>query len=300
MSIIIEAVPNFSEGRRPDVVAAIVEAIKAPGVLLLDQSSDADHNRSVVTVAGAPDAVLEGAFRAVRTAAELIDMFSQRGAHPRIGATDVLPLVPIEGITVEECVQLAHQLAKRIAYELALPVYMYAAAATRPERRRLPDIRKGEFEGLLETIHTAERMPDYGPAKVGSAGAIVVGARPFLVAYNVYLNTGDVAIAKAIAKTIRESSGGYPAVQALGLLVEGQAQVSMNFVDTNVTPIHVVYDAIGRLAADQGVSIDRSELIGLTPRSVVFGAAAHYLKLPDLTPARTVEEAVRQSLISNL
>ena len=289
---IIESVPNFSEGRRPEVVQAIVEAIQAPGVLLLDYSSDWDHNRSVVTVAGAPEAVLEGLFRAVRVAAERINLFAHQGEHPRLGATDVVPIVPIEGITLEECAALARTLGQRIADELEIPVYLYAAAATRPDRVRLPDIRKGNFEGLLAEIQQPERAPDYGPARLGPAGATVVGARPFLVAYNVYLQGSDVALAKAIAKAIRESSGGLPGIQAMGLLVDGQAQVSMNLVDMNKTPLHVVYDRIGELAAEKGIAVDRSELIGLIPQNVMLQAAAHYLKLPHFDASRTVEGAM--------
>ena len=262
---IVEAVPNFSEGRRPEVVDAIVAAIQAPGVLLLNYSSDWDHNRSVVTVAGPPDAVLEGLFRAIAVAASEIDLFEHRGEHPRIGATDVVPLVPIEAITLEECVALAQQLGRRVGDELGLPVYLYEAAATRPERRRLPDIRRGEFEHLVETILEPERAPDFGPTQVGPAGAVVIGTRPFLVAYNVYLETDDVSVAKAIAKTIRESSGGLPAVRALGLLVEGKAQVSMNLVDTGQTPLHVVFDRITELARAGGIGVSHSELIGLVP-----------------------------------
>jgi len=296
MPPLIEAVPNFSEGRRPEVVQALVEAIQTPGVLLLDYSSDWDHNRSVITVAGEPRAVLEGLLAAVRVAAERINLFEQRGEHPRIGAADVAPLVPVQGITLAECVALAEELGARIGEELELPVYLYAAAARRPERRRLPDIRQGEFEGLVQTIHLPERAPDFGPARVGPAGAVVVGARPFLVAYNVYLHTPDVEIAKGIAKSIRESSGGFPAVQAKGFLVEGQAQVSMNLLDTQTTPLHVVYDEIGRLAAEQGVQVDRSELIGLMPQSVLLAAAAHYLRLPQEAAERTVEGAVQRAL----
>lgn len=291
---IIESVPNFSEGRRPEIIAALVEAIQAPGVLLLDHSSDADHNRTVITVAGEPDAVLEGVFRAVAVAAQKINLFEHRGEHPRIGATDVAPFVPIEGITLEECVGLAHRLGRRIGEELRLPVYLYAAAATRPERRRLPDIRRGEFEGLIETIHLPERTPDYGPAQVGPAGAVVVGARPFLVAYNIYLQTPDVEIARTIAKAIRESSGGLPAVQAKGFLVEGQAQVSMNLLDTEVTPLHVVYTEVQRLAEMQGIAIDRSELVGLAPERVIRAAAAYFLKLGGADNVHTVEGAMRR------
>lgn len=292
---IIESVPNFSEGRRADVIQALVEAIQAPGVLLLDASSDADHNRSVITVAGEPEAVLEGVFRATALAAQRINLFEQRGEHPRLGATDVIPLVPIAGITLAECVALAHRLGARIGQELGLPVYLYAAAATRPERTRLPDIRRGEFEELLTTIDQPARTPDYGPPTVGPAGAVVVGARPFLVAYNLYLQTPEVEIAKAIAKQIRESSGGLPAVQAKGFLVEGQAQVSMNLLDTHVTPLHVVFDRVTQLAAEQGIAIDRSELIGLMPEQVMLAAAAHYLKLEESAAANTVEGAIRRA-----
>jgi len=296
MSILIEAVPNFSEGRRPKIVAAIVAAIQAPGVLLLDASSDADHNRSVVTVAGAPEAVLEGLFRATAVAAEHIDLFTHCGEHPRIGATDVIPLVPIADITLNECAVLAQQLGRRIGEELQLPVYLYAAAATRPERQRLPDIRRGQFEALIESIHSPERVPDFGPARVGAAGAVVVGARPFLVAYNIYLDSSDVALASTIARTIRESSGGLPAVQAKGFLVEGQAQVSMNLLDIGRTPLHDVFDTVVRLASEHGVAVDRSELIGLAPQQVMLAAAAHYLQLPFAQAERTVENAIRHKM----
>jgi glutamate formiminotransferase len=269
-----------------------VAAIQVPGVLLLDHSSDPDHNRSVLTVVGPPAAVLEGLLAAVRVAAARINLFEHRGEHPRLGAADVLPLVPIQGITLAECVTLAEQLGAQIAEELDLPVYLYAAAARRPARRRLPDIRQGEFEDLVRTIGEPHRAPDFGPARIGPAGAVVVGARPFLVAYNVYLQSADVELAKAIAKRIRESSGGFPAVQAKGFLVEGQAQVSMNLLDTAQTPLHVVYDEILRLAAEQGSAVDRSELIGLMPQSVIFAAAAHYLRLGDFPPARTIEGAL--------
>ena len=291
---LIESVPNFSEGRRPEVIAALVQAIQAPGVLLLDYSSDADHNRSVLTVVGPPQAVLAGILQAVRVAAQQINLFEHHGEHPRIGAADVVPLVPIQGITLAECVALAEKLGQQIGEELDLPVYLFAAAARRPERRRLPDIRQGEFEGLVQSIGQPERAPDFGPARVGPAGAVVVGARPFLVAYNVYLHTENVEIAKEIAKRIRESSGGLPAVQAKGFLVEGQAQVSMNLLDTMRTPLHVVYDEIARQAGEHGIAVDRSELIGLAPQSVMLQAAAHYLRLPDFTADRTVEGAIQR------
>ncbi len=292
---IVEAVPNFSEGRRPEVVDEIVDAIQVPGVLLLDRSSDWDHNRSVVTIAGPPDAVVEGLFRATKVAAERINLFEHEGAHPRLGATDVVPIVPIRDISLEECVEYARKLGQRIGDELSLPVYLYEAAATRPERRSLPKVRKGQFEALVKEIGNPEREPDFGPAKVGPAGAVIVGARPFLIAYNFYLKSDDVSIAKKIARTIRESSGGLPAVKSMGLLVDGQAQVSMNLVDFNQTPLHVVTDEVARLAKEHGTEFDRAELIGLIPLAAVIQAAAHYLRLPELTEERIVEMAIERA-----
>ncbi len=293
--VVIEAVPNFSEGRRPEVVAAIVAAIQAPGVLLLDHSSDWDHNRSVVTVAGSPAAVVEGLFQAVATAARLISLFEHKGEHPRLGATDVVPLVPIHNITLAECAAWATALGARIGAELGIPVFLYEAAATRPERRNLATLRKGQFEALINEIDTPARRPDFGPARLGPAGATVVGARPFLIAYNFYLTTDDVEIARTIGKSIRESSGGFPAVKAMGLLVEGQAQVSMNLVDYTQTPLHVVYDAVRTQALAAGVDIDRSELIGLVPQEAMLQAAAHYLRLPAFSAGRVVETAIQRA-----
>lgn len=289
---VIEAVPNFSEGRDPAVLARIVDAIQAPGVQLLDASRDADHNRSVVTVAGEPAAVLEGLFRAVATAAELIDLFTQRGVHPRLGATDVVPLVPIAGITLEECAALARQLGARIGTELELPVYLYEAAATRPERRNLADVRRGQFEGLVREIGLPARAPDFGPARVGPAGAVIVGARGFLVAYNFFLATADVGIAQAIARQVRQSDGGLPGVKAIGLLVSGRAQVSVNLVDYTQTPLHVLSERVAQLARELGTEFVEAELIGLLPQDVALAAAAHYLKLPGLGAERVVELAI--------
>lgn len=294
--VLVEAVPNFSEGRRPDVVDAIVEAIQAPGVYLLDRSSDWDHNRSVITVAGAPEAVVEGLFRAVRVASLLIDLFQHKGAHPRLGAADVVPIVPIRNITLDECAALARALGRRIGEELELPVYLYEAAALRPERRNLADVRRGEFERLVQEIGLPERKPDFGPARVGPAGAVIVGARPFLIAYNFYLKCADVEIAKAIARAIRESSGGLPAVKAMGLLVNGQAQVSMNLVDYTRTPLHVVMEQVTGLARQYGTDVDRSELIGLIPQDAMLQAAAHYLKLPNFDRLRVIENAIEAAV----
>jgi glutamate formiminotransferase len=250
----------------------------------------------VLTIAGSPEAVVEGLFRAVEVAARHINLFEQRGAHPRLGATDVAPLVPLRHISLEECVALARTLGRRIGDELQLPVYLYEAAATRPERRNLADVRRGEFEGLIATIHTPERTPDFGPAKVGPAGAVIVGARPVLIAYNVFLDTADVAIARSIAKRIRARDGGLAAVRALGLLVDGQAQVSVNLIDYTQTPLHVVFDAIMQLAQAHGVEVARSELIGLAPQEALLQAAAHHLKLPSLTADHTIEGALQRAL----
>lgn len=279
-----------------EVVDAIAAAIQQPGVHLLHRTSDWDHNRSVLTVAGEPEAVLAGLFRAVTVAAERIDLRQQRGVHPRLGATDVVPLVPLEGTTLEECVALARRLGERIGDELGLPVYFYEAAASRPERRNLADVRAGEYERLVEEIHLPQRQPDCGPARVGPAGAVIVGARPFLIAFNVFLKSSDVTIAKRIARTIRESSGGLPAVKALGLLVDGQAQVSMNLVDFRITPPHAVVARIAAEARLLGVEIDRSELIGLLPQEALLAAAAHALGLPALGPDQVVEMALRRAI----
>ena len=239
---IVECVPNFSEGRREKVIEQIVAAMAdSPGAQVLDVQSDPDHNRSVVTLVGAPQAVVEAAFQGMTIAAELIDMNHHRGGHPRMGATDVVPFVPIRGLTMQDCVALARQLGERVGNELGIPVFLYEAAATRPERRNLADVRRGEYEGLKEEITTKpDRAPDFGPAVLGTAGATAIGARPALIAYNVYLNTDDVKPAKAIAKAIRHSSGGLRYVKAMGLIVEGQAQISMNLTDYQRTPIHRV------------------------------------------------------------
>jgi glutamate formiminotransferase len=294
-NVLVEAVPNFAEGRRPEIIDAIAAAIKVPGVALIDRSSDWDHNRTVLTVAGVPAAVVEGLFRAVAVAAHHINLFEQRGVHPRLGATDVVPLVPLRNISLEECVSLARDLARRIGEELRLPVYLYEAAALRPERRNLADVRRGEFEALLTTINSDERRPDFGPAQLGPAGAVIVGARLPLIAYNVLLDSSDVSIAQKIARKIRASSGGLPAVRALGLLVNGRAQVSMNLVDYTQTPLHVVYGEITRLAQAYGVAVASSELIGLVPQDAMFQAAAHYLKLSGFSAAKTIEGALARA-----
>lgn len=292
MSAIIESVPNFSEGRRQDVIDTILAAYSSvEGARIIDHSSDPDHNRSVVTLVGAPAAVSEALFRGIAKAAELIDMNQQQGAHPRIGATDVVPLVPIREISMEECVALARALAQRVSAELHIPTYLYYKAATRPDRQVLAHIRKGEYEGLKAALAAGEeaRRPDFGPAQLGSAGATVIGARPPLIAYNIYLTTSDVTIAKKIAKAIRHSSGGMRYLQAMGLLVEGRAQVSMNFLDYTRTPLHRVTEMVRREASRYGVGIHNAELIGLIPEQALLDAAQWYLQLDNLTPAGILE-----------
>ena len=281
---LVECVPNFSDGRNQAVLDALREAIaRVPGVRLLDTQADASHHRSVFTLVAPPDAAVEAAFRAMQVATARIDLTTHRGEHPRMGATDVVPFVPVRGVTMDDCVQLARQLAERVGRELAIPVFLYARAATRPERERLPDIRKGEFEGLRERIGTDPAAdPDFGPKRIHpTAGATAIGARPFLVAYNIYLDATDVGLAKAIAKRIRTSSGGLPAVQASGFLVDGQAQVSMNLLDIDVTPPAAVFAAVEAEARARGVGVVRSEVVGLIPERAVLGAGAALLKLPD-------------------
>lgn len=276
---LIECIPNFSEGRRIEVVNSIVDAITSvAGIVLLDRSSDTDHNRSVVTYAGCPERVVEAAFRGIAEAAQRINLETHRGVHPRIGATDVVPFVPLRNITLEDCVQLAQQLGDRVGRELSIPVYLYEAAATRPERQRLENIRRGQYESLKAKIgDDSQYTPDFGPSLLGAPGATVIGARNPLIAFNAYLTTDDVKIAKVIARTIRQSSGGLPAVKALGVLVGGQAQVSINLTDYKQTPLPVVVEAIRRGAVQFGVQIERLELIGLIPQ-----AAVGYGKLKDL------------------
>ncbi len=288
---LVECVPNFSEGRRPEVIVRIVDSIRAvPGVAVLDRSSDADHNRTVVTFAGPPEAVEAAAFEAIATAAKLIDLNTHRGEHPRIGATDVVPFIPLRGVTMDDCVAIAKRLGERVGRELNIPVYLYESAATRPDRENLANVRKGEYEGLKEAIQTdPDRAPDFGPAALGPAGATVIGARPFLVAFNVYLNTDKVEIANKIAKAIRHSSGGLRFVKALGLLVEGQAQVSMNLTDFRRTPIARVVEMIRSEAARYGVQPTHSELVGLIPEDALVDAAQWYLQLDGFTPDQILE-----------
>jgi glutamate formiminotransferase/formiminotetrahydrofolate cyclodeaminase len=291
MSQIVECVANYSEGRRSEVVDQIAQAIAAvPGVAILDRTSDADHNRSVITFAGPPDAVSEAAFQSIRTAADLIDLDTHRGEHPRLGATDVVPFVPIQGITLDDCAELARRLGQRVGDELGIPVFLYEAAATRPDRENLADVRRGEYEALKDAIAAdPDRAPDFGPHTLGGAGATIIGARQPLIAYNVYLTTADVEIAKKIALAIRHSAGGLRFVKAMGLLVDGKAQVSMNLTDYTRTPVFRVVELIRREAARYSVGIESSELIGLIPQNALFDAAQWYLQIDNYTPQSALE-----------
>ena len=297
MRQIVECVPNFSEGQRPEVVEAIRRAMEQPGVAILNVSSDADHNRTVITLAGEPGAIEQAAFAGIARAAELIDLDVHRGEHPRIGATDVCPFVPVSGVSMDECVAIARRVGERVGRELSIPVYLYESAATRPDRVNLENIRRGEYERLKEEIGSnPDRAPDFGPARVGPAGATAIGARPFLIAFNAYLNTSDVSVAKEIAKAIRQSSGGLRYVKALGLEVEGMAQVSMNLTDFRKTPIFRVVEMIRREAARYGCGIVKTELVGLIPQAALIDAAQWYLQSDGLTPDHVLENRIGETL----
>ncbi len=293
MARLVECVPNFSEGRRPDVIAQIIDAIRGvPGVRVLDHSADPSHNRAVVTFIGEAGPVKEAAFRGAARAAELINMEEHRGAHPRIGAADVIPFIPIGETTMEECVVLARELGARLGDELGIPVYLYEDAATRPERKNLPQVRKGEYEGLKEAIAQPGRRPDFGPDRLHpTAGATAVGARPPLVAYNINLGTADVAVAKAIAKSIRGSSGGYPSIKALGVMIEdrGVAQVTINVCNFREVSLQRVFETVKSEASRYGVSVIGSEVVGLLPVEALIDAAAFYLRLENFTPDQVLE-----------
>jgi glutamate formiminotransferase len=294
---LIECVPNFSEGRRPEVLAEIVRAIgQIDGVTLLDHSRDETHNRSVVTFAGNAEPVVKAATAVVGRALELIDMNQHSGAHPRIGAVDVIPFVPLGTTRIEECVDLARRFGELIAKLYELPVYLYGEAALRPDRKRLADVRRGQYEGLKEEIGVnRDRDPDFGPSRLHPrGGAVAVGARKPLIAFNVNLATNDVALARKIAQQIRESSGGLPSVQAMGLLLEtpgepDRAQISLNLVDWERTGIATVVNEIRRLARAEGTDIDHCELIGLAPTGALLEVAADALRLRDFSPDQALE-----------
>lgn len=290
---ILECVPNFSEGLDSGIVREIVAAMRVDGVNLLDYSQDRDHNRSVVTIAGTPAAVVEAAVAAAGKAAQLIDLTRQAGVHPRIGAADVIPFVPVSGISLAECAVLARQAGLQIWRRFGVPVYFYGSAAARPDRVQLEEVRRGQFEGLREAaLRDAMRRPDVGgPELHATAGASVVGARKFLIAYNVYLAAGaDISHARAIARHLRASSGGMQGVKSLGLLVNGRAQVSMNVTDFHMTPMDQVHAQVERLAAAQGARVAEGELIGLIPEAAYDVKAAWIQQIPDFDPDQRVLE----------
>jgi glutamate formiminotransferase/formiminotetrahydrofolate cyclodeaminase len=297
MTQLIECIPNFSEARRPEVIDQIVAAISSvEGARLLDRSSDLDHNRTVLTFAGPPEAVEEAAFRAIQTAAELIDLDAHTGEHPRIGATDVVPFVPLSDASMQDCVEIAQRVGQRVGDELSIPVYLYEAAAASPERTNLEDIRRGQYEGLKTEIGSdPNRKPDYGPAVLPKAGATVIGARASLIAFNVYLTTEDVEVAKKIAKAIRHSSGGLRYVKGSGFFVDGRAQVSMNLTDFQKTPIARVVEFIRREAERYGVGIHHSELVGLIPQEALVNAAVWYTQLDGFSQEQILESRLYSS-----
>jgi len=298
---LVECVPNFSEGRDAEKVNALAEAVRSvPAVVFLDQELDADHNRSVLTFAGPPEAVSEAALRAVGKAVELIDLNFHTGVHPRIGAADVVPFVPVEGVTLEECARLAERVGEEIWRRFEVPVYFYEAAARRPDRVNLENIRRGQFEGLREEVLTdPERAPDVGEPRLHpTAGAIVVGARKFLIAYNINLNTPDVEVAKAIARAVRFSSGGFRYVKAMGVPLSSRnmVQVSMNLTDFEQTPVHRVLEAVRVEAERYGVSVVGSEIVGLIPRKALEMAAEYYLRCDNFHPEMVLENRLAEAV----
>jgi glutamate formiminotransferase/formiminotetrahydrofolate cyclodeaminase len=296
-SPLVECIPNFSEARRPQVVQAIVSVLSDVfGVQVLDQHSDTDHNRTVVTLIGEPAAMETALFLAIKKAAELIDMDEHQGEHPRLGATDVVPFVPISRFSMAECVEMARRLGKKVGEELGIPVYLYEEAATRPDRHNLEDIRRGQYEGLKAEIEiNPERIPDFGPCKLGKAGAVVIGAREPLVAFNIYLTTQDVEIAKKIAKTIRFSSGGLRYLKAMGVLVDGRAQISMNLTDFRKTPIAQVMEMVRKETQRYGVGVHHSELVGLIPQQALVDTAVWYTQLDQFEGNQILENKLISS-----
>jgi glutamate formiminotransferase/formiminotetrahydrofolate cyclodeaminase len=291
MPALVECVPNFSEGRDKTKIDAILEAMKMDGVYLLDREMDADHNRCVITLVGDPVNIAEAAIRGVGKAAELIDLTKHTGAHPRMGATDVVPFIPIEGVTLQDCIAIARRVGEEIWKRHKIPVYLYEAAAQRPERQNLENIRRGQFEGIREEVKTnPDRRPDFGDAAIHpTAGATVVGARKFLVAYNVYLNTPDVEIAKKVGKAVRFSNGGLRYVKGMGVSVRGLAQVSMNLTDTDQTPIARVFECVKREAARYGVLPLSSEIVGLIPKKALEDSAEWFLQIENFDSSLILE-----------
>lgn len=293
MQRLVECVPNFSEGRNVETIRRLASAVKSvDGVWLLDEERDEDHHRSVLTFAGAPAAAAEAAFQAVRLATTLIDLRQHQGGHPRVGATDVIPFVPIRGVTMEDCVALAISLGERIARELDIPIFLYERAAPRQERAQLEFIRRGGLEGLAARMEDPAWIPDFGPRRLHpTAGATIVGARPALIAYNVNLNTGDLEIAKAIAKSIRTSSGGLPSLKAIGVPLgsRGLVQVSMNLTNFEVTPIRTAFETVKREAEKKGVTVAGSEIVGLVPQLALIHAAGAALQLERFDATQVLE-----------
>jgi glutamate formiminotransferase len=287
---LFEAVPNFSEGKDATKISRITEAVRAiSGVRILGLHSDPDHNRSVLTFAGGVDSVLEGAIALAKVCAAELDLASQSGVHPRMGVLDVLPFVPLEGANMDDAARLAHRVGESLG-SLGIPVYLYGSAATTQHRRSLPDIRRGGYEGVASRLEDPLWKPDYGPKTLDPhRGAVAVGARPFLVAFNAYLDTDDVEVAGAVARQVRESGGGLPAVRALGFGVGGKAQVSMNLTDLEQTPIPVALEAVRSAAADLGASVESTELVGLAPLEAVLQTARYYLGLRELDAHHVLE-----------
>jgi len=299
MARIIESVPNISEGRRPEVLEAAAGAMKlVPGLRVLDVQSDKDHNRSVLTVVGDERALRDGLLALFEVATSRIDLRGHQGEHPRVGAVDVVPFIPIEGASMKDCVALAREVGQAVAERFQIPVFLYEEAASAPHRRNLEDVRRGQFEGLAERMRDPLWKPDFGPAEPhASAGAVVVGARMPLIAYNINLGTPDVEIARRIAKAIRQSSGGYRFVKAMGVMLEerGVAQVSINMTDYKKTPLFRVFETVRSEAARYGVSVIGSEIVGLVPSEALIDAADHFLRLEDFDPAQILERKIREA-----
>ena len=298
--MLVECVPNFSEGRRPEVIAAIRGAIAAvEGVVVLDVSSDASHNRTVITFVAPGDRAVDAAFAGIREARERIDLTTHTGEHPRMGAADVVPFIPLEGATMEDCIALARSLGERVGKELDIPVFLYERAATRPDRMNLADVRRGQFEGLRTEIGSnPARTPDFGPNHIHPTfGAVAIGARPLLVAYNVYLGPeSNLDVAKKVAAAVRGSSGGLVNVKGMGIAVDGQAQVSMNLVDTEKTPVHRAFELVKAEAAAHGVATTWSEIVGLVPERALVDAAVRHLQLAKFTPDQILDRKVREAV----
>ena len=298
--MLVECVPNFSEGRRPEVITAIRSAIAGvEGTVILDVSSDASHNRTVITFVAPVERAVEAAFAGIREARDRIDLTSHTGEHPRMGAADVVPFIPLEGATMEDCVALARALGERVGRELEIPVFLYERAATRSDRQNLADVRRGQFEGLRTEIGTnPARVPDFGPHRIHPTfGAVAIGARPILVAYNVYLGPeSNLDVAKKVAAAVRGSSGGLVNVKGMGIAVDGQAQVSMNLVDTEKTPVHRAFEMVKAEAAAHGVATTWSEIVGLVPERALIDAAVRHLQLTRFTPDQILDRKVREAV----